>query len=147
MNLQPEQSAESRRALLGNATGFSVQGIADHDLVMPWEMIDPDKGDGTTVEMMTNMTRVEARYKVMRRFAMDVMAMDSEVEFDRFCAKLVIEKLQKESPHIFYAMVRGCYEQPSRLRSLIAGSKKRELTGNLRAIYDNAIARLQSLLG
>lgn len=125
MNLTPESSRD-KAALLGGAKQFSIDGMPNSDLPMPWDLLDPDWKSLPKDRQTSLMARVPLGLYVMMKVAADVSGARSNPELISRAMQLFIRELQAERPARFYPVIRDLLTNEDMLINYLPDSYRNE---------------------
>jgi hypothetical protein len=105
MNLTPE-AKQDKAALLDGAKQFSIDGIPDSNLPMPWDLLDPNWKSMPKTQQTSLMARIPLGLRVMMKITSDIAGVRNNPELISRAMQAYVRELQAEKPERFYNTIR-----------------------------------------
>lgn len=128
MNLTPE-SGPDKAALLGGAKQFSIDGMPNSDLPMPWDLLDPNWKNLPKDRQTSLMARIPLGLYVMMKVASDVAGARNNPELISRAMQAFMRELQAEKSARFYGVIRDLLTNEDVLMNYLPDSYRNEEGG------------------
>lgn len=125
MNLTPE-SGHDKAALLGGAKQFSIDGMPNSDLPMPWDLLDPNWKNLPKDRQTSLMARIPLGMYVMMKIATDIAGARNNPDLISRAMQSLMRELQAEKSARFYAVIRDALTNEDILMNYLPDSYRNE---------------------